>query len=423
MKTNARLATSALIISVLSFALCPTAQAESNWPRFGGAEGDFQTAEKGIPTSWTESDVVWKTQLGGVGQSSPILWGEKVFVTTSEQNDAGQVTRNVLCLNRQDGKILWKKQAAVGPGEELHKMNTWATPSCATDGERVVAYFGPGGLHSYTTGGEHEWSLELVKPAGPWGFAGSPIILGDMVIQNCDAEGESFLIAVNKTDGKEVWRTKRKELPRGGWSTPILIDTGKRKELVLNGEFGVQGYDPATGEDLWYCKSFNGRGTPVPAFTHGVLVTVNGKPGDIYAVRPGGSGDVTKSHMAWHTARGGGRDLPSPVAVGDYIFTVNMTGIATLYDADGGKEVWKSRLGGNFSATPFIAEGLIFALDEDGITHVIRPGEKLDVVAKNGAGAADGEIFRASPTPSTARCFCAATKCCTASAARPRNSQ
>ena len=244
-----------------------------------------------------------------------------------------------------------------------------------------------------------------MKASGAWGFAGSPIILGDRVVQNCDGEGKSFLLALDKETGKEVWRTERKATPKGGWSTPIVIDTGKRKELVLNGEFGVQGYDPETGEDLWYCQSFNGRGTPVPAWTHGVLVTVNGKPGDIYAVKPGGSGDVTKTQMAWHTQRGGGRDLPSPVAVGDYVFTVNMTGIATMYDAGSGKEIWKERLGGNFSATPFIADGLIYALDEEGTTHVIRPGDKLDRVAKNTLGDRSGEIFRASATPNAGRVF------------------
>ena len=388
-----------LTLAALLCLVTAMALAEENWPRFGGTQGDFTTGEKGIPKDWAESDVKWRVDLGGVGQSVPVIWDNHLFVTTSEQLSDGKVARYVHCLNKVDGKTVWKQQAATGPGEPLHKMNTWATPSCATDGELVIAYFGPGGLHCYNVDGEHQWSLSPVKPSGAWGFAGSPIILGEHVIQNCDGEGKSFLLAVEKKTGKEVWRTERKETPRGGWSTPIVIDTGERQELVLNGEFGVQGYDPATGEDLWYCQSFNGRGTPVPAWTHGVLVTVNGKPGDIYAVKPGGVGDVTDSHMAWHTKRGGGRDLPSPIAVGDYVFTVNMSGIATMYDAESGKELWKERLGGNFSATPFIADGLIYALDEEGTTHVIRPADKLDAVAKNSLGNRGDEIFRASATP------------------------
>ena len=398
--------TTRLVMSLTLICLsCAYATGEANWPRFGGAGGDFTTQEEGIPQEWAANDVQWRADLGGVGQSVPVVWDKSIFLTSSEQTSDGKVARYVICLNRTDGKTLWKQQAATGPGEPLHKMNTWATPSCATDGELVIAYFGPGGLHCYNVDGDHQWSLNPVAPSGAWGFAGSPIMLDDKVIQNCDGEGKSFLLAVNKKTGEEIWRTERKATPKGGWSTPIVIDTGKRKELVLNGEFGVQGYDPVTGEDLWYCQSFNGRGTPVPAYTNGLLVTVNGKPGDIYAVKPGGAGDVTKTHMAWHTRRGGDRDLPSPVAVGDYVFTVSMKGIATMYDAASGKELWKERLGGNFSATPFIAGGLIYALDEDGKTFVIRPGDELNVVAKNSLGDRSGEIFRASATPSAGQVF------------------
>lgn len=398
---------SAVILSLLCLVGLYTTAVADNWPRFLGPNGDANTDDKNIPLEWTPDDVVWRTELGGVGQSSPIIWQDRIFVTTSEKTSSGQAARTVLCVNRADGRILWKQQVSAGPGEELHKMNTWATPSCATDGERVVAYFGPGGLHCFDMDGKKQWSRdELVEVVGPWGFAASPIILGDKIIQNCDSFGESYLIALNKASGKEIWRSKRKELPRGGWSTPILIDTGKRKELVLNGEFGVQGYDPETGEDYWFCKSFNGRGTPVPAFAAGVLITVNGKPGDVYAVRPGGSGDVTETHMAWHTRRGGGRDLPSPVAAGKFVFVVNMTGIGTMYDAATGKQLWQSRIGGNFSATPFVAGGLIYAQDEGGTTVVIRPGDKLDVVSRNSLGETGDEIFRASPAPVDGRVYC-----------------
>ena len=264
----------------------------------------------------------------------------------------------------------------------------------------MVAYFGPGGLHCLDMKGEKQWSLDLVKPTGPFGFGGSPIILGDMVIQNCDAAGSSYLIAVDKRNGKQIWRTPRRDMPKGGWSTPILIDTGKREELILNGEFGVQSYDPSTGADLWSCQSFNGRGTPVPAWTHGLLVTVNGKTGDVYAVKPGGSGDVTDTHMAWHTHRGGGRDLPSPVASGEYCLAISMGGIGTLYDAVSGKEVWEKRIGGNFSATPLVANGLFYAIDESGLTTIIQPGPKPITVAQNSLGGDGDEVFRAVPTPS-----------------------
>ncbi len=378
---------------------------DGNWPRYRGADGSGHTDDKELPVNWAASDVVWRTELDGVGQSSACVWGEKIFLTSAKKNDAGNVERSVVCLDRENGKVLWQQVATTGGGEELHKMNTWATPSCATDGERVVAYFGPGGIHCFDLDGNKKWSRQLGDFPGDWGIAASPIIVGQMVIQNCDAEGPSYLVALDKQSGEEIWKTKRPDLPKGGWSTPIVIDTGERKELVLNGEFGVHGYDPQQGTDYWFCKSFNGRGAPIPAWGHGLLYVVNGKPGDIYAVKPGGSGDVTATHMAWHTHRGGDRDLPSPMLVGNYVFAVSMKGIATMYDAETGKELWQKRLGGSFSGPPIAANGLIYIQDEAGETSVIRPGDDLDVVAKNSLGAADDEIFRSEPVPSHGQLF------------------
>jgi hypothetical protein len=152
-------------------------------------------------------------------------------------------------------------------------MNSYATPTCATNGKQVVAFFGPAGIHCFDLKGEEKWSRELGAFPGPWGVAASPIILGDLVIQNCDAEGASSLIALSLEKGEPVWQTEREKKPRGGWSTPIVIENGDRKELVLNGELGVRGYDPKTGKELWFCESFNGRGSPVPDFFNGISVT------------------------------------------------------------------------------------------------------------------------------------------------------
>jgi outer membrane protein assembly factor BamB len=223
----------------------------------------------------------------------------------------------------------------------------------------------------------------------------SPIFVDDLVIQNCDAEGESFLVAVDKRTGKDVWRTPRASKPRGGWSTPIIIELEDHRELILNGEFGIDAYDPETGQPLWNCRGFNGRGTPVPAWGHGLLYVVNGKSGDVYAVKPGGKGDVTESHMAWHTERRGGRDLPSPILLGDCLTVISMAGIATGYDSHNGKELWKERLGGNFSGSPVAAGGLAYALAENGDVLVIKP-QNFELVARNQFGAESDEIFRSS---------------------------
>ena len=178
-----------------------------------------------------------------------------------------------------------------------------------------------------------------------------------------------------------------------------MINTGTRQELVLNGEFGVKGYDTKGGKELWFCKSFNGRGSPVPFFAHGLIYTVNGKPGDIYAVKPGGFGDVTNNRMAWHAKRKGGRDLPAPAVIGDQVLVTAMSGVTTAYDAKSGNALWSERIEGAFSGSPLIANGLYYIQNEAGTTYILRPGKTLDVVAKNPLPAKPDEIFRATLVP------------------------
>ncbi len=393
----------ALVLLMIS-GLLAAASAAADWPAFRGADGSGASAETGLPTRWSADDMVWRTDLGGKGHSSPCIVGDRIFFTTAH-TDGEKVARSVICLGRADGRVLWRRVASTGTPEKLHDMNSFATATCASDGERVVAFLGPGGIHCFSTEGKALWSRDLGSFPGGWGTAGSPVFLGKTVVQNCDAQGKSSLVALDARSGEVVWRTERVEKPRGGWSTPIVIDTGERRELVMNGEFGVRGYDPDSGRELWYCKGFNGRGTPIPAWGHGLLVTVNGKPGDIYAVRPGGSGDVKSTHMAWHTKRRGGRDLSSPILVGDFIFVVNMRGTATVYDAKTGRELWKEKLGGKFSASPISAGGLVYVQSEAGETFVIELGEKPKVVARNKLDTPGKEIFRSSMAPSGGRLF------------------
>ena len=381
-----------------------------NWPRFRGPAGTGHSSETKLPTQWTTDSVAWKVDLPVDGHSSPVIWGEHIFLTGTTGGGESPVERHVICLERGTQKVVWNKAVAKGEGEKLHKMNSWATPSYVTDGERVVAFFGAGGLHCFDFEGNLKWSRDLGQFPGSWGVGASPIIHGDMVIQNCDAIGNSYLLAVNKNTGKDVWKTPRRDKPRGGWSTPVLIETKSRKELVLNGEFGVQAYDPANGKPLWFCKSFNGRGTPAPAYGHGNLYVVSGKPGDVYAVKPGGAGDVTQSHMTWHSPRGGGRDLPSPILVDNYLVVLGMQAIATGYDAISGKELWKSRLGGNYSGSPVAANGLVYAAAEDGTVTVLKPGKTCEIVAKNRIKSPVGEAFRSSMAISDGQLFLRSNK-------------
>jgi outer membrane protein assembly factor BamB len=372
----------------------PTGEPD-HWPRFRGPLGTGQSEATNLPKQLSADSIAWASELPIRGHSSPIIWGNRIFLTGTA-GKAESLERRIVCINRENGDVLWNEVAATGRGEKLHKMNSWATPSCATDGERVVAFFGAGGLHCFSVDGKPLWSRDLGEFPGAWGVGASPIFHDELVIQNCDAEGDSFLLAVDKRSGKDVWRTPRQSKPKGGWSTPIVIDASGRTELVLNGEFGVASYDPNTGKKLWNCQGFNGRGTPAPVWGNGMLYVVNGKSGDVYTVKPGGQGDVTESRMVWHTPRSGGRDLPSPTLAGNVMVVIGMSGIATGYNALSGDELWKERLGGNFSGSPVVAEGLIYAASEKGEVMVIKAEPSPGVISRTAVRVDDEEIFRSS---------------------------
>jgi outer membrane protein assembly factor BamB len=355
---------------------------------------------------WGPGDVTWRTELDGQGHSSPSIWNEKIFLTGARKTEDQQVERLVFCLDRNSGVVVWQQVASVGKAEVTHNMNGYASATCATDGERMVAFFGRGGIHTYDMHGKKLWSRDLGTFPGPWGTAASPIIVDDKIIQNCDAQGGSFLIALDKKTGETVWKTSRGQMPRGGWSTPLVIDAGSRRELILNGEYGVHGYDPDTGREYWFCKGFNGRGTPSPTFDRQQLFVVSAKPGDTFALRPGGSGDVADTHIVWHTSRNGGRTLSSPIVEGNYLLTVSMIGIGVCYDVLTGEEHWTARLDGQHTASPITSGGLVYLQNEAGTTLVIKPGKELDVVARNHIEPAEGEIFRSSLVPSEGQIFC-----------------
>lgn len=379
--------------------LATTLQAE-NWNQFRGPRLDGSVTAPGLPTQWDGSKIVWKASLKGSGQSSPAQWDDKLFLTGGS---ADGKERYVMCLSSKDGSTLWEDTVPCATPEAIHNMNSYATPSCATDGKIVVAYFGPGGLHAWDLAGKKLWSLDLGMGGGTWGFAASPVIIDGKVIQNCDSEGPSRLVAVDAATGKIAWETPRETKPKGGWSTPTLIEHEGRRELVLNGEFGVQAYDPATGKELWFCEAPTGRGEPVPVYAHGKLYVVCGKPGDAYAVKPGGSGKVTATHRLWLAPRKGGRDLPTPVVVGDTLFISSMSGIATAYDAETGATLFTERLGEGLeiAAAPLVANGLAyFQTVHGGDVIIVKPGKTLEIVSRNSLGeGAKGETFRAVPVP------------------------
>ena len=367
-----------------------------NWTRFRGSDGTGRSSDTNLPVKWDANTLAWKTPLKGHGQSSPVVWGDRIFLTSALE-DGKQ--RLVFCVDANTGKVLWEQVAWTGEPEKSHEMNGWASATCCTDGKYVYASFGKAGVHCYTVDGKHVWSrdLGLFESQTHRGTAASPILAGDLVIINGDSDSDHALFGLDKLTGKTIWKTERPEWE--GYSTPVPIQIAGHTELALNGEGFVAGYDPVTGKELWKCKSFAGRGEPLPAPGDGVLYVVNGLAGDMYAVKPGGTGDVTSTNMVWHTPRKGGRDGPSPLLVNKFLIVPNMAGIGACYDAATGKELWKTRLGGKLSGSPIAAGGRAYLLFENGETLVMEPGAEFKELARNTLGPGPSEIFRASLVP------------------------
>lgn len=398
-----------ILIATLLLSIGPipsVTYAGNDWPNWRGPQYNGHSVEKGLPTKWSAKDVSWKAELKGRGQSSPTIFGERIFLTTALEKGRQRV---VFCVDRNDGSVLWEHVAWTGAPEPTHRMNGFASASVATDGERVYAFFGKGGLHCYTVEGKHEWSRDLGTFVGPWGVAGCPLIVGDLVVQNCDADADAYILAVNKKTGETVWKTERNDgdgQSHRGWSTPIPIQFKGRDELVMNGHSGVSSYDPKSGKRLWFCKSFRGRGTPTLTPTPGndLLFAVGGTAKQMMAVKPGGSGDVTETHRAWEANRVGGRDLPSPILIENHLLVCAKAGVLTCYNPQTGDTIWTERIGGVFTSTPISYSGLAFFINEDGETIAIKPGKQADIVARNTIDPGAG-IFRASITPSDGQVY------------------
>ena len=332
--------------------------------------------------------------MPGVGQSSPIFWEDSIFLSSA--TDGGN-KRVVVAIDRKTGEIQWQTVVWEGEAEDTHSMNNRASSTCATDGKRVIAFFGKGGLHSLDTiTGKVLWSRDLGKFEGPWGTGASPVIVDGLVVQNCDADNESSLMAFNLETGKTVWKTSRETIR--GWSTPVVFQSTDRKELILNGHSKVVSYNIANGDVYWECIASVGRGTPTLAFSKDAVISVPGRSGTMVAIRPGGSGDVSGKQEAWRVPRTGGRDLPSPLVVGDYLIVTRLRpGIISCYDNRNGEQLWQQRVEGGFSSSPIAINGTVYTVTESGITHVFKPGASFEAISKNSIEATLEETFRASP--------------------------
>lgn len=364
--------------------ILPAPGAEREWPRFRGPDGQGHALARDLPTHWSATEnVVWRTELPGFGNSSPCIWGNRIFLTSA--GDEG-VDQTLHCLARDNGRLLWSRVMPPHKAEEnVRDKNGHASATPVTDGERVIVFFGSGGIASYDFDGRREWHYPMDGMfETTWGSGASPLLYENSLILIHDQNvAASIFIALDKRTGKLLWQHERPKYM--GWSTPLALRVNGRDELIYAGGETVKGYDPRTGNELWTLRGPTHEVVPTPIIGQHLVYSASGRQGPTIALRPGGRGDVTDSHFVWRTVRGGPH-VPSPIYYRGRIYTVNDTGIATCLDGETGEIVWQSRVRDKFSASPIEAEGLLYFPSETGVTYVLRPGDKLDVVAENDLG-------------------------------------
>ncbi|MEP7270258.1 MAG: PQQ-binding-like beta-propeller repeat protein [Acidobacteriota bacterium] len=412
------------------------ARGGSNWPQWRGPDGQGVSVEKNLPFEWSDSkNVLWKTALPGRGFSSPIVWEKQIFVTAVVEGEAAPQDHKppkhmtgdrefkhpewvgvdklhafkVLAIDRDSGKVQWEQTSYQGTvADYRHKRGNYAAPTPVTDGKLVFAYFGSEGIFSYDVKGKLIWK----KPLGWIGTMGmgvgtSPVLFENLVILQCDQEFDgslSFLIALDKKTGKEVWKVARPV--QASWTTPVIARTPKRTELITSGNEFLISYDPATGKEFWRAAGLKSHAIATPVVGHGLVILSSGYPAKaIVAVRLGGSGVVDGTdQIAWRYNKGTAY-VPSPILYGDYLYLMSDAGILTCLDAKTGAVIYE---GGRvpvatkfYGSSPVAFDDKILLTSDDGDTFVVRAGVKHEVLATNSLGEpvrssiaiADGRLF------------------------------
>jgi outer membrane protein assembly factor BamB len=359
-----------------------TGEGSKYWPRWRGPSGQGLVEGSGYPDKWSDTqNVLWKVALPGSGNSSPIVWRDRIFLTASDSSGK----RSILCLHRENGKLLWQTTAPDSPAEHVHRKNGLASATPVTDGERVYSFLGSQGLIAVDFSGKIVWKRDLEVGGNYHGPAGSPLLYRDMVILSPDQNAGAFVAAFDRHTGKTVWWNKRSESV--GWGTPVAIHAGERDEIIVHGQYRVYSYEPSTGKELWTCNGPTMEVVPTPVAGHGLIFCSSGRAGPTLAIRPGGSGDVSDTHVAWRTTRGS-PFIPSPLLYGDQLYIVNdMASIGTCFQAKTGETVWQQRLGDavreGFSASPIGVDGKVYFTNDMGETFVLKAGPEFELLHVN----------------------------------------
>lgn len=403
-----------------------------SWPRFRGPNASGIAEGQNLPDQWnvkTGENILWHTPIPGLAHSSPIVWGDRIYVTTAVSSDPKATFRPGLygdgdastdrspqkwmlyALDKHSGKIVWERVAFQGePREKRHIKATYANSTPTTDGRIVVAWFGSQGVYAYDVNGRLLWKVDIGRidlgaydvPTVEWGSASSPIIWKDLVILQCDTQADSFIVALNANTGETVWKTDRDELP--SWGTPTVATTSKGEELIANASNFIRGYDPRTGKELWRLGKSSKITAPTPIFSDDMLVVASGRGPErpIFVVKAGARGDLTlpdgktsSDAIAW-SRTGRGSYMPTPLIYKGLLYVLANNGTFDAYNLKTGDEVYRQRLplvGNGFSASPVAADGKIYLSNEDGDILVVAAGEKFAHIGTNSMG----ELLMATP--------------------------
>jgi outer membrane protein assembly factor BamB len=414
--------------------------AGEDWPQWRGPSGNGVSSETDLPTNWSvDSNIVWKAALAGLGGSSPIVMGDRVFVTSQignaavrggshpqlarddpslvaeenpmggrrsePQEDTSELFLVIEAFNRSNGNKFWEYRVlATGPFPELHEKHNLATPTPITDGEHLYAWFGNGLIVCLDMKGNLLWSRHIGQEYSPfqiqWGHASSPVLYKDLIILLCDHDRASYLLALDKRTGKEQWK-KDRGTGRVSYSTPLVFPGPFRDELIVNSSERIDAYNPLNGELLWHVGSPRQSPIPSPVFHDSVIYMSRGyRNSDFLAIRPGGIGDITESHILWRTPTGASY-VPSILYYDGLLYMSSDIGMVTCAEASTGEQVWRQRLHGVFFASPAAADGKVYFVSETGETFVVRAGREPHILARNNLG----ERFIASPAISGGHLF------------------
>jgi outer membrane protein assembly factor BamB len=365
----------------------PEGDGAKYWPRWRGPSGQGVVAEGSYPDKWSPTEnVVWKVPVSGQGNSSPIIWRNQLFLTAAYEK--GQ-RRSIVCFDRTDGKQLWETFAPQQSPERAQGKNGWASGTPTTDGERVYAYFGSGGLLCCDLEGKHVWHQPFPIMDALHGMACSPLLLKDKVIIFQEHKPAGFIAAYDKRTGNELWKTPRKETV--SWGSPIAVTVEGKEQIIVSSSMRVYAYDPDTGKEIWTCAGNLFEVIPTPVVGHDMIFCCSGRAGPTLAINPvGAQGDVTKTHLVWKTVKGS-PFVPSPLVYGDYLYMVNdIISLVTCFEARTGKILWQERCGQpakeGFSASPIGVGGKVFFTNDDGETFVMENGPKFNLLHVNSLG-------------------------------------